>query len=77
MKTKYGVSADYFAIGVIGYEFMTGRVNFKFRGDIMGKVEKKLEIKFWLNKFNRRDMKFLKGDLLKQLILSIKYFYHF
>ena len=46
-KQNHTYAVDYFAVGVIAYEFMIGRViiNFKFRDRMLEDPDKKLEIK--------------------------------
>ena len=79
---------DYFALGVIAYEFMMGRVliyifyfkyffffiNIDIRDRIWEEIEKKLEIKFFRNRFKLKKMKYLMGIRLRQLISLIEYF---
>ena len=62
-RQNHGVAADYFALGVIVYEFMIGRVIIHFRDHTKGKLEKKLGIKFWLDKISLKDMTFQKDGL--------------
>ncbi len=51
MNHSYPV--DYFALGVIAFEFMTGKVhNFVWRGRMLEPTENKLDKKYWQNKFN-------------------------
>ena len=75
-RQNHGVAVDYFAVGVIGYECMMGRVrtleiyfNFVNRDLMLVKQEKKLGIIFWPNKFKLKGMKFLLDGALKVLIL--------
>jgi hypothetical protein len=82
-RQNHNCAVDYFALGVIGYEFMLGRVLkiilliIDYRGPITVKLEKTLEIKFSLNRYQLRSMRFLKAGLLKLQTLSIKYkLYH-
>jgi len=47
---NHGVGVDYFALGIIAYEFMFGRVNIYIiytinRGHMMGRQDMKLDIK--------------------------------
>jgi len=59
-RQNHGVAVDYFALGVMAYEFMMGRVKIRielmiliknYRDLIMEDLEKKLEIKSLLNRF--------------------------
>ena len=47
-RQNHSFAVDYFALGVIGYEFMLGKVKIKnyFRDLIMAELEKILEIKY-------------------------------
>ena len=77
-RQNHCCAVDYFALGVIGYEFMLGRVfyflfNFLFRGLITVNQERTLEIRFLRSKFKLRNKKFLMDGLLKLQTLSIKY----
>ena len=64
--------SDYFAVGVIAYELMTGRVPLlAHRDPIMADQEIKLEISCSPNKFNYAKLKSLKIGAMKLQILSI------
>ena len=45
-KQNHGVTADYFAIGIIAYECMMGKVCWSYRDHIWGKLEEKSETKY-------------------------------
>jgi hypothetical protein len=74
-RQNHCCAVDYFALGVIGYEFMLGRVRyfsilyyvlenveliFAYRDHIMVNQEKKLEMQFSQSKYRLRNMKFLR-----------------
>jgi hypothetical protein len=62
---------DYFAVGVMAFECMFGRVSPYFakscRGLMLENAERKLEIIFSQSKFRLRGMRFLKDGRLKPL----------
>ena len=52
-KMNHSYPVDFFALGVIAYEFMTGRVILCLFRDLMSdRTVKKSEKKFWQSKFN-------------------------
>ncbi len=71
-RQNHGVAVDYYALGVMAYECMIGKVILltkiiviisNSRDRILEEIEKKLETKFWQNKFKSKEMKFLKAGL--------------
>ena len=77
-RQNHCCAVDYFAIGVIGYEFMLGRVSlrnsYNLSDLIMGRQEKTLEITFLQNKFRSVVMKSLMGGQLRPLTLLTNVF---
>ena len=61
-------AVDYFALGVIGYEFMNGVRPYN------GKTRKEIKEKIMARQASVKKMKFHKVGLLNQHILSINYF---
>ncbi|KAM3134112.1 hypothetical protein pb186bvf_013838 [Paramecium bursaria] len=64
-RQNHSFAVDYYALGVIGYEFMLGRVKYYFqyknfkRDHILEDQDKKQEIKSQQNKFKQRQVRFL------------------
>lgn len=73
-RQNHGVASDYFAVGIIAYECMMGKVlkYLKNRDHIQEKQERKLEIKYQLNKSKSNQIKYQMDGLKKQLILLTK-----
>lgn len=62
-RQNHGVAVDYYALGVIAYEFMMGSVQthcYYFRGLIGEKTDWKLETKFLQSKYKSNEVIFLK-----------------
>ena len=77
-RQNHGIAVDYFAVGVMAYECMFGRVGFQlglnYDRDLMwANAGKKSEITFCQSRFKSRETRFLEGGPLKQLTLSIRY----
>ncbi len=65
-RQNHGVSVDYFAVGVIAFESMMGRVSslFHFIRDPMSvKLGRKLGITFWQSKCKLKDTKYRLGGV--------------
>ena len=68
---------DYFAVGVMAFECMFGRVSHNesnnYNRDLMLENHgKRSEIIYYLNKYKLKEMRSQEAGLLKQLTLSIK-----
>lgn len=70
-RQNHGVAVDYYALGIIAYECMNGRVIIlwvetilsPFRGLMQVEVGRKSENRFLLNKFKLKGMKYLMDGL--------------
>jgi hypothetical protein len=52
-KSNHTEEVDYFALGVIGYEFMTGKVNVdRFSDRMLEPIGKRSDRRFWRSKSN-------------------------
>jgi hypothetical protein len=75
-RQNHGVAVDYFAVGVMAFECMFGRVSYfksyLFRDHTLASPEKKLEITSCQNRSKSRELISQKVGLLKLQISSIK-----
>ncbi len=74
-RQNHNIQVDYFAVGVMAFECMFGRVNFIFSlmciysDPMLASQGKKFVIKFWLSKYKLRKMRCLRVGPLKPPIL--------
>ncbi|EGR31045.1 protein kinase domain protein, partial [Ichthyophthirius multifiliis] len=83
-RQNHTFAVDYFALGVIAFEFMQGRVfiiytfilfKIKYRDLIQEDQDKKQKIKFQRRKYKQNKVKFQTDGLQKLRILQIKLFF--
>ena len=78
-RQNHNYAVDYFAIGIIGFEFMQGKVLFiKFvtmiiRDHIMERRERTSETTSLQNRFKLGSMRYQRGGHSRQLISLIRY----
>ena len=68
---NHTIAVDYFALGVMTYEFMIGKekIIFYYRDPILENQERKLRNKLCRNKCKLKKMKSLRDGVSKPLIL--------
>jgi hypothetical protein len=73
-RQNHGVAVDYFAVGVIAFECMFGRVIFFLiiRGLTLENLAKKSETTSFQSKFRSKEMKFPEVGASRRLISSTK-----
>lgn len=71
-KQVHSYEVDYYAIGIIAYELMMGKVNlFLHRDHIQESIDNRSETQFYQNNISSRKTKFQMAGVLKQQTLLI------